>query len=115
MMRTSDDPPAESGAVILRVWCGRAVPDKAEAYRAHLQGNVLPELKALPGFRGVSLLRRDEAGLVELTVMTRWDSMEAIRAFARDTPEKAVVEPEARAVLVDFDETVRHYDIVWEA
>jgi hypothetical protein len=38
--------------------------------------------------------------------------MEAVRRFAGDEPERAVVEPAARAVLSDFDESVRHYEVV---
>ena len=40
------------------------------------------------------------------------DSMEAIRKFAGDDPERAVVEPAARAVLLAFDERVRHYEVL---
>jgi hypothetical protein len=40
--------------------------------------------------------------------------MEAIRAFAGDTPEVAVVAPEARAVLSEFDAHVTHFDMVLE-
>jgi hypothetical protein len=37
--------------------------------------------------------------------------MEAIRTFAGDNPQSAVIEPEARVVLSDYDDFVRHYDI----
>jgi len=46
--------------------------------------------------------------------MTKWDSMAAIEAFAGPDPEKALVEPEARAVLASFDEVVTHHEIVSE-
>jgi hypothetical protein len=51
-------------------------------------------------------------GVVELVVLTLWESMEAVGKFAGVKPEKAVVEPEARAALTDFDETVTHFEIV---
>jgi hypothetical protein len=38
--------------------------------------------------------------------------MDAIRAFASEQPEVAVIEPEARAALVRFDETVSHYEVL---
>jgi hypothetical protein len=38
--------------------------------------------------------------------------MEAVRRFAGATSEKAVVEPEARAVLSAFDEYVAHFEVV---
>jgi hypothetical protein len=44
--------------------------------------------------------------------MTVWDSMTSIRKFAGAEAERAVVAPEAKAVLVSFDEFVRHYEIL---
>jgi hypothetical protein len=38
--------------------------------------------------------------------------MDAIRAFAGEEPDLAVVEPEARAILDEFDEKVRHHEVV---
>jgi len=76
---------------------------------------VAPQLKRIPGFRGVILLRRDRGDLVELQVLTRWESMDAIRKFASDDPELAVVEAEAQAVLVEFDRRVTHLDVVFDA
>jgi len=40
--------------------------------------------------------------------------MDAVRKFAGLNPEKAVVEPEARAVLTEFDESVSHFEIVYK-
>ena len=48
----------------------------------------------------------------EFLVLTYWESMDAIRKFAGDRPELAVVAPNARALMREFDETVRHYDVV---
>ena len=49
---------------------------------------------------------------IEFLVLTLWDSMDAVRAFAGDQPERAVVEPEARAALVRFESTVAHYEVL---
>jgi len=49
---------------------------------------------------------------VEFLVLTRWTSMEAIRAFAGPNPERAVVEPGAIAALTAYDEEVRHYEVL---
>jgi len=45
-------------------------------------------------------------------VLTRWRSMDAIRAFAGKDVEQAVVEPAAVAALIEFDSRVRHYGVV---
>jgi len=50
--------------------------------------------------------------VIELVVLSLWESMEAIRKFAGAEPAKAVVEPEARATLTDCDDFVTHFDVV---
>jgi hypothetical protein len=41
--------------------------------------------------------------------------MAAIRRFAGDIIDRAVVEPAAKAVLTRFDSRVRHFDVVLDA
>ncbi len=76
---------------------------------------MLPELRKLAGFSGAYLLARDDAGLVELTAHTLWESLDAIRAFAGDDITTAVVEAEAIAVLQHSDPTVVHRDVLARA
>ena len=98
--------------MIIREWRGRASPSRAEEYPKHFRDKVVPELRRLPGFAGAGLSRRQLDGKLEFLVLTRWHSMDAIRAFAGDDVEKAVVEPGAAAALIDFDDSVRHYEVI---
>jgi heme-degrading monooxygenase HmoA len=98
--------------MIVRTWRGYATAENASAYARHLEEIVFPKLHSIPGHQGAYLLRREADGRVEFLVLTMWDSMQAIRKFAGQKPEVAVVEPEARAVLSEFDPTVSHYDVV---
>jgi heme-degrading monooxygenase HmoA len=98
--------------MIVRVWNGYAAATNADAYPKHLLQTVRPALERLAGFRGLYLLRRGSRDEVHYQVLTLWDSMEAIRAFAGDQPNLAVVEPEAQAALVRFDSVVSHFDVV---
>lgn len=100
--------------MIARIWTARTTRAQAPAYANHLRTRVLPKLRTIAGYRGASLLRRDGRGEAELIVVTRWQSMQAVRAFAGDDPDAAVVEEEAAAVLTDYDTRVRHYEIVTE-
>jgi heme-degrading monooxygenase HmoA len=98
--------------MIARVWRGVAQGrSNADAYFRHLDANVLPALTRIAGYREARVLHREQGGRFEFLVMTLWDSMAAIRRFAGDDPERAVVEPEARAVLAEFDDFVRHYEV----
>ncbi|HSM60079.1 MAG TPA: YciI-like protein [Longimicrobiales bacterium] len=110
----SSEPDAPARA-IARVWRGVTEPGRpADAYFAHLTGTVLPSLRRISGHRGARVARREVEGGVEFVVTTSWASMDAIRAFAGERPERAVVEPAARALLKDFEEGVRHYEVVHE-
>jgi heme-degrading monooxygenase HmoA len=101
--------------MILREWRGRAESSRAGAYPQHFGGKVVPELRDVPGFVGAQLSRRHLGDKIEFLVLTRWKSMESIRAFAGENVEQAVVEPGAAAALVEFDAFVRHYEIIEDA
>jgi heme-degrading monooxygenase HmoA len=96
--------------VIVRCWRGRLKADDAPRYRAHFVGDVVPALRSIPGFRSVRLLQRPHPTGVEVLVMTCWASWEAVRTFAGEPCDVAVVEPAARALLVDYDTHVEHFE-----
>jgi mannose-6-phosphate isomerase-like protein (cupin superfamily) len=99
--------------MIARRWRGWAGdPAAADAYAAHFRHAVRPRLEAADGFVDTTLERvAGDDGRIEIVVVTRWASMDAIRAFAGADTDAAVVEPEARTVLDDFDERVRHIEL----
>ena len=71
-----------------------------------------PRLRGIPGHRGATLLRRDDGGDVELRVLTFWESLESIRAFAGRDTRAAVVAEEARTLLKDYDREVRTFEVL---
>jgi hypothetical protein len=101
----------------VRTWLARADAEGARSYTRYFTGTLLPGLRKLPGFQGAYLLRRDldADGTVELTANTFWESPEAIRAFAGGDITVAIVEPEARAMLLDFDRTATHRSLAADA
>jgi hypothetical protein len=101
----------------VRTWSATASSAGAADYSRYFTGTLLPELRKLPGFEGAYLLRRDldRNGTVELTAHTFWESPTVIRAFAGDDITVAIVEPEARAMLLDFDRTATHRTVVARA
>jgi heme-degrading monooxygenase HmoA len=101
--------------MIIREWRGRASLAQAETYPVHFRTKVVPELVNLPGFVGAHLSRRLLGDRIEFLVLTRWKSVDAIRDFAGSEIDKAVVEPDAVAALIDFDAKVRHYEVIDEA
>ena len=97
---------------ILRMWQARSSAEKADDYVRHVTESVFPRLNAVRGFKGAYLLRRPVEKGIEFRVLTLWESMDAVRNFAGPQPEKAVVEPAARAALAEFEEVASHYELV---
>ena len=97
--------------MIARMWSGMTRPEQADAYLAHLRDQTFRRLAAIPGHRGACVLRRATPGTVTFTVMTLWDSLDAIACFAGDDPEVAVVPPEAQALLASYDARAVHWDV----
>lgn len=98
--------------MISRVWHGRTTRENADAYEELLRTEILPGIQRVPGYRGASLLRRDVDDEVEFVTITRFDSLDAVREFAGEDYELAVIEPEARRLLSTFDEQSAHYETV---
>lgn len=99
--------------MIFRISTGRARNgDDANEYAAFLYGTIFPELRMLSGYHGGYLLRRSTDNGDEMMIVTMWASLDAIRAFAGEDIEAAVFEPEAKRLLPDREDRVKHYDVV---
>jgi heme-degrading monooxygenase HmoA len=100
--------------MIARFWTAKTSQAQAPVYTDHLKSHVLPTLKGVDGYAGAKLLERETGGGVEIVVITFWRSLDAVRQFAGDDIERAVVSDEIAPVLLCFDQRVRHYDVVVE-
>ena len=98
--------------MIARIWTAQTTAARAPAYLEHVRTNVLPALRQVEGYAGATFLKRDDGDAVEIIVTTWWSSLDAIRGFAGENLEEAVVADEAAAVLTRFDRRVRHYELV---
>ena len=98
--------------MIARIWKARATREHAAEYASFLKTTVMPELAAIHGYQGVTLLEHERDGAVDVTVMTWWDSLESIRKFAGEAVETAVVHDTAARLLLEFDRDVAHHQVV---
>jgi len=97
--------------VIARQWKGIAKPGQAEAYLHHLKTDTFPKLSAIPGFIRASILSRSVQTGTEFQIVTIWDSLDAIRAFAGSNFDVAVVPPVVQELMASYDSQVAHYDL----
>jgi heme-degrading monooxygenase HmoA len=100
--------------MIARTWRGATKAKDGEAYLEYLQRTGFAEYRKTPGNRGVLGLRRIVNDRAEFLLVSLWESEEAVRKFAGDDIEKAVFYPEDERFLVERDDRVSHYEVVYE-
>jgi hypothetical protein len=100
--------------MISRVWHGWTNHDNADAYEELLRTEIFTNIaeRSIQGFRGIHLLRRDVDDGVEFVTIMWFDSLDAVRAFAGEEYEVAVVPPMARQLLSRFDGRSAHYQVI---
>jgi heme-degrading monooxygenase HmoA len=97
--------------MIARIWRGITLKEKADDYLAYLHETGLRDYAKTPGNRGVSILRRNQGEHCEVMLISLWDSMDAVRAFAGENPDRSVYYPEDEHFLLQMEPLVRHYDV----
>jgi hypothetical protein len=101
-------------SMITRIWRGWTTRENATAYQSLLLDEIFPSIASrnVKGYRGISLVRRDQDTEVEFVTIMWFDSIAAVRAFAGDNYEIAVVPAKARAILSRLDEHSAHYETI---
>jgi len=97
--------------MIARTWRGWAPAATADDYQRHYETDVAEHLRDVPGFQGARLLRRDDGDEVEFTSITFFTGLDAVRTFAGENYEQAVLEDDARRALSRWDERVSHAEV----
>lgn len=94
---------------IARIWSGRVPRVRGDAYLELMERRALADYRAVPGNRWAIVLRRDDDPVTEVTTVSAWDSLDAVRAFAGDPVDRARYYDFDREYLLDFPDTVTHH------
>jgi antibiotic biosynthesis monooxygenase (ABM) superfamily enzyme len=99
--------------MILRIWHGWTSPANADAYENLLKEEIFVGIgdRKIPGYHGIRLLRRVAGSEVEFVTIMTFDDLDAVRKFAGEDHEGAVVPTKARALLAHFDQRSQHYEV----
>ena len=100
--------------MIARIWRGATRAEDADAYLEYLDRTGHEGYRRVPGHRRTVTLTRTLGERTEFVVLSFWDSFEAIRAFAGTDIEQAVFYPEDDRYLVEREDRVSHFDVVYE-
>ena len=100
--------------MIGRIWHGWTKPENADRYEQLLREEIFPAIgaKKVAGYKGIQLFRRPIDNEIEFITIMWFDSLDAVRAFAGEDYEVAVVPPKARVLLSRFDARSQHYEIM---
>ena len=102
--------------MIARHWRGRPKVDQTENYVRFFLDVTFPKLAKIPGFiRATIQTRPTERGTergTDFLIVSYWESVDAIRQFAGDDVEAAVIPDAVRAMTIDFDLRAMHYDVI---
>jgi len=103
--------------VTARVWSGTVHTTDADVYGDYIRETGFAEYGRTPGNRGAWLLRRDDAnnGTTEFVALSLWEDVDAIRAFAGEDIEAAVLYPEDERYLIGGESRTTHYEVVDQA
>jgi heme-degrading monooxygenase HmoA len=96
--------------MIARIWRGVIPAEKTEQYLEYLRETGIKDYRAIPGNRGVQVLRRTSEGKTEFLLLSLWESYEAIRAFAGEDLERAVYYAKDEEFLLELEPEVTHYE-----
>jgi len=98
--------------VIARTWTGVVRRADADAYADYIRETGFAEYGRTAGNRGAWMLRRDDGDRTEFITLSLWDSVDAIKAFAGEDIDAAVLYPEDERYLIDGESSVAHYEVV---
>ena len=100
--------------MISRVWHGWTTRENADGYERLLRTEIFTGIakRSIRGFRGIHLLRRDGDDGVEFVTIMWFDSLDAVRVFAGEDYQTAVVPPRARQLLSRYESRSAHYEVV---
>jgi antibiotic biosynthesis monooxygenase (ABM) superfamily enzyme len=99
--------------MIGRIWHGWTTLGNANAYETLLKNEIFTGIRErqIAGFREIQLFRRNVGDEVEFVTIMWFDTMEAVRVFAGEDYEVAVVPQKARKLLSRFDARSQHYQV----
>ena len=97
--------------MISRIWHGWTKREDADKYEKLLRADILPGIHRIRGYTGAYLMRRDAPnGEVEFVTITQFTDFNAVKAFAGEDYERAVIAPGAAPFLTHYDERSAHYE-----
>ena len=98
--------------MIARMWHGRVPTSKAKEYHEFTNGRAIPDYQSVKGNLSVYVLERQDGDVTHFITLTFWDNLESTKGFAGQDINVAKYYPEDKNILLGFEPTVVHYEVV---
>ncbi|RCJ32909.1 hypothetical protein A6770_18470 [Nostoc minutum NIES-26] len=102
----------QAKTVVARIWHGKTLTSKAAEYYDYLKEAGIKKIESIPGNLGAQVLRLTDGKITEFTVISYWESRDAIRAFAGNDIEKVRPLPKDNEYLIEPETKVKHFDVL---
>ena len=97
--------------MIVRMWHGRVLTEKADSYREFTNNRAIPDYQSVEGNISVHVLERQEGDITHFITLTFWEGLESIKGFAGEDVEVAKYYPEDKDFLLEFESNLVHESI----
>ena len=96
--------------MITRIWHGKTPISKSEAYLHLMRTVAIPDYRATPGNLSAAALHRIEGDVAHFLMVTQWESLEVIKAFAGEDISVAKYYDFDKEFLLEFEPCSYHYE-----
>lgn len=100
--------------VIARMWHGRTLTSRADEYYVYLKEAGIDKIRAIEGNLGAQVFRRTNGKATEFTVISYWESRDAIKRFAGNDIEKTHFLAKDRQYLLELEPKVKHFEVLFD-
>ncbi|WP_394841768.1 antibiotic biosynthesis monooxygenase [Pendulispora brunnea] len=97
-------------AKIARQWRGKTTNAKADEYAAYLS-DAIKKFRTIKGNLGYQMMRETVGAETHFSVISYWESREAIKAYAGEDISRTRVAPRDPEFIIDPEMTVKNYDL----
>ncbi len=98
---------------LIRIWHGETSLEKADEFASYARETGVRDIRATPGNLGLLVLRRKERDVCHFWFVSAWESMESVKRFAGDVPEKPWYYPRDKELLLTLEDRVIHCETVF--
>jgi heme-degrading monooxygenase HmoA len=101
----------KENVMIARIWKGEVPLDRSDEYLTRMRTVAIPDYRSTKGNQGAFALRRHHDDRAEFVMLTLWESLDSIKAFAGDDIDVAKYYDFDADILLDLAPHADHFEV----